>query len=367
MEFRDYYETLGVKRDAGEAEIKKAYRRLARKYHPDVNPGDKTAESRFKEVNEAYQVLSDPAKRARFDQLGANWQQYQAQGTPYDEWFRQAAHRGGGAGGGPTGQAGPGGFRVFTFGGGEAADLGDLGGFSDFFRAFFGDLAGAQRAGGGGAGSRGFRNIQFGDFAPGGGAAGAGPGPVGGHGPRQVAFAQDLEHEFEVSLEEAALGGRRTLELTMGGPDGKPRTRQIEVKIPAGVRDGSKLRIAGQGAAHPAGGAPGDLFLIVKLRPHPIFEVRGDDIWVSAPVGLYEAVLGGKVVVPTVRGRADMSLPPETQNGQVFRLRGQGLPSLRGGVTGDEMVRVQVELPHRLTEHERELFEQLAGLRGKKG
>jgi len=179
-----------------------------------------------------------------------------------------------------------------------------------------------------------------------------------------AAFAQDLEHEFEVSLEEAALGGRRVLELTMAGPDGNPRTRQIEVKIPAGVRDGSKLRIAGQGGAHPGGGAPGDLYLVVKLRPHPIFEVRGDDLWVSAPVGLYDAILGGKVVVPTVRGRADMSLPPETQNGQVFRLRGQGLPSLRGGTTGDEMVRVQVELPRKLTGHERELFEQLAKLRG---
>lgn len=359
MEFKDYYETLGLKRDAAEADIKKAYRKLARKFHPDVNPGDKTAETRFKEVNEAYQVLSDPAKRARFDQLGANWQQYQAQGTPYDQWFRQAAHRGGGMGGGVGGQAqGPGGgFRVFTFGGGEAGDVGDLGGFSDFFRAFFGDLAGAQRAGFGGMG---------GGFG-GGGAGGGGGGGAGGRiDPRQATavYAQDLEHEFEVALEEAALGGQRLLELTTVGPDGSPRTRQIEVKIPAGVREGSKLRVAGQGGAHPAGGAAGDLYLVVKLRPHPIFEVRGDDLWSSAPVGLYEAVLGGQVVVPTIRGRADMNIPAQTQNGQVFRLKGQGLPARRGGAAGDQMVRVQVELPRNLTGRERELFTQLAALRG---
>lgn len=340
MEFRDYYKTLGVKRDASGEEIKKAYRGLARKYHPDVNPGDKRAEARFKEVNEAYQVLSDPAKRARFDQLGANWQQHRAQGTPFDEWFRRSAAQGGG---GREGPSGAGGFRVFTFG--DAANLGDLGGFSDFFRAFFGDLggpAGPRRAGPGG-----FRHIQ--DFGPG---AVAAPGR-----------ARDLEHELEVSLEESAMGGRRTLEMVVPTAEGGERTRRIEVTIPQGVREGSKLRIAGEGLRDPQAGTRGDLYLVIKLRPHPIFDVRGDDLWTEAPVTLYQAVLGGEIVVPTIRGRADMNIPPETQNGQVFRLRGQGLPVLRDGTPGDEMVRVRVELPRNLTEREQELFRELASLR----
>lgn len=353
--FRDYYETLGVKRDAREDEIKKAYRRLARKLHPDVNPSDRSLEAKFKEVSEAYQVLSDPAKRARYDQLGANWQQYQAQGTPYSEWFRQAADRGGRAagGGGPGagGPAGPGGaWRVYNFGPGAGADPADLGDFSDFFRAFFGDLGGPQRAG--------FRGVRYGDF-PGGG-TGGGPGPAAGPLP-----GSDFEHEFEVSLEEAALGGQRHLELTTGGDDGGGgRSRRIEVKIPAGVRDGSKLRIAGEGGRGFGGGPPGDLYLIVRLRPHPIFEVRGDDLWSEAAVGLYDAVLGGQIVVPTITGRADMTIPPETQNGQIFRLRGQGLPSLRGGPAGDAMVRVQVQLPRHLSDRELALFRELAKLRG---
>jgi len=343
MEFKDYYETLGVKRDASEAEIKKAFRRLARKYHPDVNPDDKSAELKFKEVNEAYQVLSDPAKRARFDQLGANWQQYQAQGTPFDEWFRRATAQGGA---GRPGPGGPGGFRVFTFG--DAADLGDLGGFSDFFRAFFGDLGGAARTGRAGPG--GFRHIQ--DFAPGG--AGFGPQPAG---------RQDLEHELEVSLEEAAMGGRRALEMTIPTAEGGQRTRHIEVTIPPGVRDGSKLRMAGEGLRGPGSGTTGDLYLVIKLRPHPIFEVRGDDLWTEAPIALYQAILGGEIVVPTIRGRADMTIPAETQNGQVFRLRGQGLPVLKGGGAGDEMVRVRVELPRNLSDREKELYRELARIR----
>jgi DnaJ-class molecular chaperone len=352
-DFRDYYETLGVKRDASEDEIKKAYRRLARKHHPDVNPNDKAAEAKFKEVNEAYQVLSDQTKRARYDQLGANWQQYQAQGTPYDEWFRQAANRGGGGGPGHGGPfAGGGGWRVYNFGpggpGGAGAGVGvDPGDFSDFFRAFFGDLGGAQQAG--------FRGVRYGDFPGGAG--------VGGGQPRSMP-GQDFEHEFEVSLEEAALGGHRTLDLTTTGEDGGARTRRIDVRIPAGVREGSKLRIAGEGGRGSGGAQSGDLYLIIKLRPHPIFEVRGDDLWAEAPVSLYDAVLGGQIVVPTITGRADMTIPPETQNGQIFRLRGQGLPSLRGGAAaGDAMIRVKVELPQRLSERELELFRELAKLR----
>jgi len=319
---------------------------LARQYHPDVNPDDQTAESKFKEVNEAHQVLSDTAKRARYDQLGANWQQYEAQGTPYDEWFRQAASRGG-TGTWEAGRPGTGsGWRVINFG---DADLGDAGDFSDFFRAFFGDLGGAQRAG-------------FGGFRQGGFPGGA------TYTTQQVpAQGQDLEHDFEVSLEEAAMGGRRVLELTTTDADGSQRTRRIDVKIPAGVRDGSKLRVAGEGGRGYRGGPSGDLFLIVRFRPHPIFEVRGDDLWTEAPVSLYDAVLGGKIVVPTITGRAELTIPPETQNGQIFRLRGQGLPSLRGTSAGDEMVRIKVELPRGLKPREKELFGELAKLRGHDG
>jgi len=348
-QFKDYYEVLGVKRDASEDEIKKAYRRLARKYHPDVNPGDQAAEGKFKDVNEAYQVLSDSNKRARFDQLGANWQQYEAQGTPYDDWFQQAASRGAGAG---AGQAGSGGWRVFTFGGGApggtpsgAQSVGDTGDFSDFFRAFFGDLGGSP--GGGFGGSR------FGEFGPGATYA------------TTSATGQDIEHEFEVTLEEAAMGGRRAIELAMPDESGGRRIRRLEVKIPAGVRDGSKLRIAGEGGRGGPQGQHGDLYLVIKLRPHPIFEVRGDDLWTEAPVGLYDALLGGKIVVPTITGRADMTIPAETQNGQIFRLKGQGLPSLRGGAAGDELVRVKVELPRSLTDDEKDLFRQLAAKRGR--
>lgn len=289
-------------------------------------------------------MLSDPAKRARFDQLGANWQQYEAQGTPYDEWFRQAAGRGAGAG-----QPGGGGWRVFTFGGGQpggAQDAGDMGGFSDFFRAFFGDLGGSPGGSFGGG--------RFADFAPGTTYA------------TTSATGQDLEHEFEVTLEEAAMGGSRAIELTVPDDAGARRIRRLDVKIPAGVRDGSKLRIAGEGGRAGPKGQPGDLYLVVRLRPHPIFEVRGDDLWAEAPVGLYDAVLGGKIVVPTITGRADMTIPPETQNGQIFRLKGQGLPSLRGGAAGDGMVKVKVELPRNLTAEEIELFRQLAAKRDRR-
>ena len=218
-----------------------------------------------------------------------------------------------------------------------------MGGFSDFFRAFFGDLGGMQ--GGGSGGSR------FGDFGP------------GATYPTTSATGQDLEHEFEVTLEEAAMGGHRTLELATPDETGGRRVRRLEVKIPSGVRDGSKLRISGEGGRGGPKGQPGDLYLVIKLRPHPIFEVRGDDLWAEAPVGLYDALLGGKLVVPTITGRADMTIPPETQNGQIFRLKGQGLPSLRGGPAGDELVRVKVELPRNLTGEEKELFGQLAAKR----
>ncbi|MCR4426330.1 MAG: J domain-containing protein [Firmicutes bacterium] len=308
MEFRDYYKILGVRKDASEKEIKAAYRKLARKYHPDVNPGDRAAEERFKEISEAYQVLSDPEKRSRYDNLGANWQHYQKAG-PDTSWF------------GPR-RPGQTGYRraTFTFG-----DLSDAD-FSDFFRQFFGDFGGLGD-------SEVFRT--------------------------RPAQTRDAEHELEISLDEAYLGGERSLEIT-DPSDGS--TRRIVVTIPAGIRPGATLRVAGEGPMGSRG--RGDLYLRIAVRPHPRFELSGDNIRTEVRVPLTRAVLGGEVQVPTPGGgRVAVTIPPETQNGQVLRLRGQGMPVLKSGRRGDLLVRVTVEMPKNLTDQERDLFRQLARTR----
>jgi DnaJ-class molecular chaperone len=320
MEFRDYYKTLGVSRTAGDKEIKSAYRKLARKYHPDVNPGDKSAEERFKEVAEAYDVLSDPEKRRRYDQLGADWEHHSKAGA------------GAGAGAGWP----PGGFRrtqpgykrtTFTFGNLSDAD------FSDFFKQFFGGF-----------------DINGGTF---------------GQGVRTSDFAErrperrNVEHEIEIGLEEAYRGSERSFELV--DPDGS--RRRIAVTIPAGIRNGSKLRIAGEGTGR--GGARGDLYLKVKIRPHPRFELRGNDLRTAAEVPVTIAALGGEVAVPTLDGTSvALTIPAETQNGQVLRLRGLGMPAVRGGSPGDLLVQISLSMPRNLTDRERELFRELAEARG---
>jgi len=261
MEYKDYYRILGVDRNATEKEIKQAYRRLARKYHPDVNPGDKEAEERFKEINEAYEVLSDPEKRRKYDQLGASWQQWQRMGgNPRDfdwsQWFSREW---------------PGG-RVHV----EYGDLGDLFGegiFSDFFRAIFGDVGTRPRA-------------RWWEARP------------------RYARGQDYEQPVEISLEEAFRGTKRVLEK-----DG----RRLEVTIPPGVKTGSRVRIAGQGGPGIGGGRPGDLYLKVTVLPHPIFKRQGDDLHCEVPVDLYTAVLGGEVRVPTLEGDVMLKIPPGTQ------------------------------------------------------
>ncbi|HEV8306361.1 MAG TPA: DnaJ C-terminal domain-containing protein [Methylomirabilota bacterium] len=347
--YKDYYKILGVDRTADEKAIKKAYRRLARKHHPDMNPGNKAAGERFKEANEAYEVLSDPAKRRRYDTLGGDWQRY-AEGFP-------------GAGGAPGGF---GNYQVHV-------ERGDLHDFSEFFRTFFGDL-GARGAGrarpGGGAGT-----IDFEDILGGG-------RPFGRGSPSRR--GQDLETPIEVSLDEAAQGTRRTVELelpercatcggagqhagspcpTCGGAGEVTRPRRVEVKIPAGVRDGSRVRAAGEGGAGAGGGPRGDLYLQVRVMPHPLFERRGDDLHLELPLAVWEAALGAEVEVPTLRGRVTMKIPPETSSGKTFRLPGYGIPHLRGGGQGDELVRVKIVLPQTLTPRERELFEELRRLR----
>jgi curved DNA-binding protein len=313
MEYKDYYKILGVDRSASEKEVKKAYRKLARKYHPDVNPGDDGAEERFKEINEAHEVLSDPEKRKKYDQLGSSWRQWQrAGGEPagfdWAQWYAQ-----------------PGGARVHV----EYADLGDLfggaGGFSDFFSAIFGGLGGR------------------------------GETTWGARGQPRAAHGQDYEQEVEVTLEEAFSGTTRILQK-----DG----RRLEVKIPAGVETGSRVRMRGEGGEGLGGGAKGDLYLRVRVLPHRTFERKGDDLHCEVPVDLYTAVLGGEVRVPTLKGGAMLKIPPETQGGKTFRLKGQGMPRMKdSGTKGDLYAKVRVRVPEHLSDSEKELFKQLATMR----
>ena len=310
MEYKDYYKILGVSKDADEKEIKRAFRRLARKYHPDVNPGDPQAEERFKEINEAYEVLSDPEKRRKYDQLGAEWYRWQqAGGRPGDfDWSRWVS-------------TAPGGQRVYVRYG-TPEDLQDLFGegspFSDFFSQIFG---------------------------------GMGAAPGGFEYRVRPQRGQDYEQEVEISLREAYQGTTRILQK-----DG----RRLEVKIPPGARTGTRVRIVGEGGPGAAGGEAGDLYLRVRVRPDPQFERRGDDLYVTVPVDLYTAILGGKVRVPTLNGAVMLTIPPGTQNGRVFRLRGKGMPRLRQPEQhGDLYAKVDVRLPTHLTPRQRELFEEL--------
>jgi curved DNA-binding protein len=313
MEYKDYYQTLGVSRDADEKEIKRAFRRLARECHPDVNPGDASCEQRFKEINEAHEVLSDPEKRAKYDQLGAEWQRWQQTGGrrggfDWSQWMAGS----------------PGGQRVHVHYG-TPEDLGDLFGegspFSDFFSSIFGGMGGDRQAGGH-------------EYRP------------------RSRRGQDYEQEIEVSLQEAYQGTTRILQK-----DG----RRLEVKIPPGARSGTRVRMSGEGGIGSAGGQSGDLYLRVRVSPHPRFERRDDDLYTTIPVSLYTAVLGGKVQVPALSGPVKLTIPAGTQNGRVFRLRGKGMPKLRNPKQhGDLYATVDVQLPTRLTPRQRELFEALS-------
>jgi len=333
MEFKDYYQVLGVPRSATAREIKSAYRKLARKFHPDVNPGDSEAEKRFREINEAHEVLGDAENRKKYDQLGAHWKQGGAPGWP------------------------PGGAQGVDF---------DLG-------ALFSSLGGV----GGGAGASGrssFFDMFFGSM----GGAGRGPGP----GPGSARAGSDLEASVEISLEEAFQGTRRQLTLEKAGPcptcQGRGRTesglcptcrgagqtttpRVLEVRIPAGVTDGSRVRVRGEGSPGSGGGRSGDVYLLVRLRRHPLYEAKGHDLHGEVRVPLYDAILGGEVSVPGPGGSTlTLRIPPESQNGKQFRLTGQGLPRSRGQA-GDLYLRLQVDLPTNLSAEERDLFRRLAG------
>lgn len=309
MEYKDYYRILGVDRNADEKTIKRAYRRLAVQYHPDKNPGDRQAEERFKEINEAYEVLGDATKRARYDQLGASYQAWQQRGAPggfdWSQWMGSA----------------PGGVRV------EMGDLEGLfgGGFSDFFQAIFGGMAaaGAARAGG----------------------AARGPATRG----------RDLEQRVGISLEEAFHGTRRRVQR-----DG----RNLDVQIPPGARSGTRIRVAGKGESGRS--SAGDLYLLIDVADDARFTRDGDDLHVEVETDLLTAVLGGEARVPTPAGPVVLNIPAGSQPGQVFRLKARGMPGLRKPAQkGDLFARLRVKIPTKLSAEERALFEQLAAKRGR--
>lgn len=318
MEYKDYYKILGVDRNASERDIKRAYRRLARQLHPDVNPDDKRAEEKFKDVNEAYEVLGDPEKRHKYNQLGANWQQWQRMGRDpnqfdWSQWFTGA----------------PGGTRVEWSG-----DLGDLFGggggvFSDFFRTIFGGMSGQGNTR---AAGNAFRHTTG----------------------QRTLRGQDMDTTTEITLKEAFHGTTRVLKR-----DG----RRIRVKIPPGARTGTRVRVAGQGSPGFEGGTPGDLYLNITVKPHPTFEREKDNLRCDVDVDLYTAVLGGYVQISTLNGDVSLKIPAGTSSGMTFRLRGKGMPNPRNPEQrGDLLATIQIHVPKKLGPREQELFEELARL-----
>lgn len=325
MEYRDYYATLGVDKGASQADIKKAFRRLAREHHPDVNKGNAAAEKRFKEISEANEVLSDPEKRKAYDQLGADWAAYQRAGASGGSPFT-------GFGGG----AGPGGVRFEFRGNAE-----DLSGFSDFFRTFFG--GGGSGAGATGGGERFDFEPLFGGLGgdSGAGYAASGFGTGSSRGTRRTAYRApaDAAADTTVSLEEVLRGTERHIEV--GG-------KRLEVKIPPGVADGQRIRLSGKAE----GG--GNIHITVHVAGHPVFTRDGADLSMDLPLTLGEALLGTQVSIDALSGRKLLlTIPPATQNGRVFRLAGQGLPRFGGGGAGDLRVRTSVVLPAALDEQGR--------------
>ncbi len=305
VSYKDYYQILGVDRKASKDEIAKAFKKLARTYHPDLNPGDTKAEEKFKELNEAYEVLKDPEKRKMYDQLGHNWQ--------HGQQFNAGGFGGGGFGGG----------------GGD---------FSDFFESIFGQ--GARGGGFSGYGGQG----NFG--------GGFGADPFGSFS-RRPTKGKDIQAEIVITLEDALKGNRRN--VTLNTSQGK---RELEVNIPAGSKEGSKLRLTGQGEPSPHGGSAGDLFLRLKFMQHALFSVDALDISYDLLLTPWEAALGVKARIPTLEGEIEMNIPAGTSSGRRFRLRGRGLG--KEGARGDQMIRAMIKVPESLTDEEKALFEQLA-------
>ncbi|MBN2471785.1 MAG: J domain-containing protein [Anaerolineae bacterium] len=303
--YKDYYEVLGVGRDASQKDIKRTYRKLARKYHPDVNPGDKAAEERFKEINEAHEVLGDEEKRKQYDRLGSQYQQWQRSGgqgsVPWEDIFQQAG------------------------GGGAQYDFSGSDSFMDILNAFFsGGMGGTRQQ------------------------ARQRTAPVKG---------RDIEQEVLITLEEAYSGTRR---------DFNRNGRRLSVNIPPGARTGTRVRVSGKGESGYSGGPPGDLYLVVKVKDHPVYQRDGDDLTRELSLDLFTAVLGGEIEVPTLSGAVRLKIPPGTQSGQKFRLSSRGMPRLRNQrENGDLYVRMMVQVPKHLNEEQRALFERLASLNGR--
>ncbi len=317
VEYKDYYQILGVSKSASSDEISKAFKKLARKYHPDLNPNDSTAEAKFKEANEAYEVLKDPEKRKLYDQLGPNWQHGQNfQPPPGYENVR------------------------FNFGGGGGGGF-DASGFSDFFETLFG---------GAGRGATGFHS-----------SGGFGAEDIFGGGrsyARRPRKGHDAETVVELSLEEAYRGGSKSLSFEERMPGQPPRVKTLQVNIPAGVKNGAKIRLAGQGNPGIGGGPAGDLYLKVQIQPHHLFSLDGSNVVYDVPLAPWEAALGATVRVPTLEGEVDLTIPPGSDSGQKLRLRGRGLG--QGVGKGDQLVRIMVKTPRKLSEKEKNLWKQLA-------
>lgn len=314
MEYKDYYQTLGVSKGVSQDEIKKAYRKLARKYHPDVNPDDPKAEEKFKEINEAYQVLSDEDKRKKYNQFGSQWKQYQRTGgRPEDfDWSQWAAR----------GQPGGRQYRNVSQEEFEQMFGGGLGGFSDFFETLFGGMGGV----------RGTRRTAR---RP---------------GTQTAQRGRDIEHPVQISLEEAFHGATRLLTFEGG--------RRIEASIPPGVKSGSKVRLSGQGAEGPRGA--GDLYLKVEVMPHPKFERDGDDLRIDQPVDFFTALLGGEVKVAALDKEVQLTMPPESDSGKTFRLKSLGMPKLGNPKKrGDLYVTLQIQVPKDLTVEQKNKFKEL--------
>ncbi|MCG2589319.1 DnaJ C-terminal domain-containing protein [Rhodohalobacter sulfatireducens] len=318
MEYKDYYNILGVSRDASQDEIKKKYRKLAAKYHPDKNPDDKSAEDKFKEIGEAYEVLKDPEKRKLYDQVGSDWKKYQQAGASADDFnWQQYANRGGGQ-------------RINMediFGGGGHGGSGSP--FSSFFETIFG--GGGDPFGGRQSQARQYQSRTRQNI-------------------RQK--GQDTRAEVNVDLKDVLTGTEKQFRIN---------GERVKLKIPAGIEDGKRLKLKGKGQASQVGGPKGDLYLKVNVRDPEGFKRRGNDIYQKVPLDLYTAVLGGELTAQTLNGKIKLNIPPETQNGRTFRLAGRGLPNFKKtGKKGDYYLKTDITIPENLTQKEKELFKKLA-------
>jgi curved DNA-binding protein len=327
MEYKDYYKVLGVEKNASQDDIKKAYRKLARKFHPDANPNNPAAEEKFKGIGEAYEVLKDPEKRSRYDQLGSNWKQFSRAGAGGQGWP------------GGAGQT----AYTYDFSGGDFG-FGDLGsGFSDFFEMFFGrgsDERFSSFSSGSSRGSGSQTKQDRKSFWRNSAAAQKG---------------QDYQYNLTITLREAYSGTQRVINLQKGG-----KVRTVNIKVPKGIKDGGKIRVKGEGGSGPRGGESGDLYLLVNISPHNFFTRRDDDLYCEVPVTIKEAMFGAKIDLPTFEGKISVTLPPNTQTGKNLRVKGKGMPKLKSSEHGDLYIKIKLILPANLTAEQKRRLEEFA-------